>query len=31
MEYHPKWGPSAYSLLSTYNSDGLEAVWKKVE
>ncbi len=31
MEYHPKWGPSASSLLSTYNSSGLEAVWKKVE
>ncbi|HND28783.1 MAG TPA: peptidoglycan-binding protein [Myxococcota bacterium] len=31
MEYHPKWGPSASTLLSTYNAGGLEAVWKKIE
>lgn len=31
MEYHPKWGNSCSDLLSTYNSSGLSAVWKKVE
>lgn len=30
LEYHPKWGNTASNLLSTYNSGGLEAVWKKV-
>ena len=30
LEYHPKWGNTASTLTSTYNSGGLDAVWKKV-
>lgn len=30
LEYHPKWGNTASNLMSTYNSGGLDAVWKKV-
>jgi len=30
LEYHPRWGNSASSLASTYHSQGLPAVWKKV-
>lgn len=30
FEHHPKWGNTATNLLSTYNSGGLSAVWKKV-
>lgn len=30
LEYHPNWGNGASSLASTYHSEGLSAVWKKV-
>lgn len=30
LEHHPGWGNSASSLSSTYHSQGLASVWKKV-
>ncbi|MFK7927347.1 MAG: peptidoglycan-binding protein, partial [Myxococcota bacterium] len=30
LEHHPGWGNKASSLASTYHSQGLAAVWKKV-